>query len=799
MLKNYFRIAFRNLTKNRVSSLINIGGLALGMSVAILIGLWIYDELSFNSYHNNYDRIAQVKTHAKYDDAIYTIESQPMPLAKELLSRYSDDVAYLVMSTSNQQHVLSDDDKRFSESGRYMQSKAPELLGLKMLGGAHSALNEVNSIFLSETLAKKMFGDTDPLGRILKIDNKFPVTVTGIYEDIPDNSAFKGLAYIAPFDLYLSSSDQAQKKETDWNSIGFNIYVQIKRNADLERMSSGMKNILADHASDNHAKRKPVLFLHPMNKWHLYSKFENGVNVTSEQLNFIWFYGIIGAFVLFLACINFMNLSTARSEKRAREVGIRKAIGSLRKQLIIQFFGESILVAFFSFILSILIVQLCLPFFNIVAGKKIAILWDSPFFWLAGVAFILFTGLLAGIYPALYLSSFNPVKVLKGSFRIGRLSAVPRQVLVVLQFTVSIILIIATIVVYRQLNLGKTRPTGYSSNGLIQIKTISREMQERYDVFRSELKNSGAVSEIAESASPVTSIWSTNTGFTWKGNETTSKTEFATIAITHEYGRAVGWQFIAGRDFSRQFASDSSGLVINETAAKLMAIQNPIGESIQWTMTKGENLRIIGVIKDMVMESPFTPVYPSIFFVHRGDAMNCMLIKMNPGISVGEGLSKIEAVFKKLAPSAPFEYGFVSDEFAKKFESETRISKLASIFAGLAILISCLGLFGLASFIAEQRNKEIGVRKILGASVFTVWRLLTRDFIMLILISLVIAIPVAYYFMYNWLQNYEYRIEITWWIFALAGLGTLMITLATVSYQSIKAALTNPIQSLRTY
>lgn len=797
MLRNYFRIAWRNLVKNKVYSFINIFGLAAGMAVAMLIGLWVYDELSFNKYHQNYNRITQVKAHADYGGEVYTIASQPMPLGTELSSSYQNDFKYVVMSTQTEQHVLSADDKQFTEAGNYMQPEAPDMLTLKMLKGSRTGLQELNSILLSESLAKKLFGDADPINKIVKIDNNFTVKVTGVYEDLPDNTEFKDVAFIAPFDFYLSSYDWAQKKYTDWNNISIRIYAQLNPNADIDKVSAGIKNVLASHASDEHAKRKPVLFLQPMSKWHLYSKFENGVKVMSDQLQYIWLYGIIGAFVLLLACINFMNLSTARSEKRAKEVGIRKTIGSVRSQLIRQFFSESLIVAGFSFVLAIALVQFSLPWFNHVAGKEISIPWLNPLFWMAGIAFTLFTGLLAGSYPALYLSSFNPVNVLKGTFRVGRLATVPRKALVVVQFTVSIMLIIGTIIVYRQVEFAKNRPVGYSAESLLQVQMNSPEFQGKYDLFRNELKNTGVVANVAESASPVTSIWSTNKGFTWKGKENAAETEFSTIAVTHEYGKTIGWQFIEGRDFSRAFATDSTGFVINEAAAKLMGLQNAAEETVEWDQVKDKRFKILGVVKDMVMESPFKPVSPTIFFIYQRDNMNCMFIRLNPHVSVSSALAKIEAVFKKLIPASPFDYSFVNEEFNKKFAAEERIGKLAGVFATLAILISCLGLFGLASFVAEQRTKEVGIRKVLGATILNVWGLLSKDFVRLVGIAFLIAAPAAYYLMRGWLGRYEYRAEITWWIFLIAGIAALLITLLTISYQAIKAALMNPVKSLR--
>jgi putative ABC transport system permease protein len=798
MLKSYFKIALRSLLKNKVSFFINIGGLAIGMTVTMVIALWIYDELSFNDWHKNYDRIARVESNANYGGKIYTIDTHPMPLGTEMRSSFNSDFKFVVMSTQSEQHILSAGDKKFTETGKYMQSEAPDMLTLKMLQGSRAGLKEVNSVLLSSSLAIKLFGKENPINKIVKIDNTFSVKVTGVYEDLPDNSEFRDLSFIVPFDFYLSCYTWAQKKYNDWNNICINIYTQLNPNADINEVSAKIRDLLATHVSRGNDYRNPKLFLHPMSKWHLYSKFENGKNVTSDQIQFIRIYGIIGVFVLLLACINFMNLSTARSQKRAREVGIRKTLGSGRRQLIGQFFSESLIVAAFAFTLAIALVQLSLPWFNQVSGKKINMLSNNPVFWIAGIIFTLFTGLIAGSYPALYLSSFNPVKVLTGTFRLGRLAAIPRKTLVVIQFTVSIMLIIGTIIVYRQIQFAKDRPVGYTAKSLLQVQINSSAIQEKYEVFSNELKKAGVVTSVAESASPVTSIWSTNRGFTWKGNGNSAETEFATIAINQEYGKTVGWQFIGGRDFSRELPTDSIGFVINDAAAKLMGLPNPVGETVLWDQEKDKQFKILGVVKNMVMESPFKPAFPTIFFIYPRDGMNRIFLKLNPQEKTSHVLSTIETIFKKINPASPFEYSFVDDDFNKKFAAEEQIARLARVFAGFAILISCLGLFGLSSYMAEQRTKEIGVRKVLGASIINLWGLLSKDFVMLITIASLIAAPVAYFFMNGWLQNYTYRTSISLWIFVATGAGALIIALLTVSYQAVHTALKNPVKSLRT-
>ncbi|MBS1660725.1 MAG: ABC transporter permease [Bacteroidetes bacterium] len=799
-LTTYLKTAARSLSKNKPSAIINILGLSTGMAAAMLIGLWIYNELSFNTSHKNYDHIARVTANIDFGDKIYTIESQPMPLATELRTDYNHYFKYVVISTQ-EQHIFSIQDKTFTQTGNFMQPEAPDMLTLNMLKGTRSGLTQPSSILLSESVSKKLFGSQDPIDKIITIDNKLSVKITGVYQDFPDNSDFKNITFIAPFDFYLSSYDWAQKKYTDWNNRSVQIFTQLNPNITTVQASTAISKILANHT--NNPKQKPQLFLQPMAKWHLYSQFENGINVTSTQLRFVWFYGIIGGFILLLACINFMNLSTARSEKRAKEVGVRKTMGSARIQLIQQFFIESILLTSISFTISLALVELALPWFNILADKQIKIPYQLPVFWLASATFTLLTGILAGSYPALYLSSFDPVKVLKGTFRTGRLASLPRQALVTLQLTVSIALVIGTITIFRQIQFAKARPLGYTQTNLLQTAFSSPEFENKYALFRNELKNSGAAIEVSASASPVTSIWSTSTGFTWQAAQNTANTtqtasiEFSTIAVTPQYGSTVGWQFTKGRDFHEDLASDSTGFVLNEAAAKLMGLSNPVGTPIDWEAIKNRHFKVLGVVKDMVMESPFNTASPTIFFIYPKDGMNSLQIRLNPSLSASSALKKVEDVFKKLAPSTPFEYAFVNDEFNKKFAAEQRTGDLSWIFATLAIFISCLGLFGMASYIAEQRTKEIGVRKVLGASVLNLWILLCKDFTVLVIISLFIAFPIAYYYMHNWLASYAVRTDLPWWLFVATATGALGITLATVSYQSIKAALANPVKSLK--
>ena len=792
MIKNYFKIAWRNLIKSKGYSTINIGGLAVGMAVAMLIGLWVNDELSFDKYHKNYDRIAQVMQHANFNGKVETQVANPALMGPELRDKHGSDFKYVVQSSWTGSHLLTIGDKHITKSGNFFEPDAPDMLTLRILKGTRAGLKDPYSIMLSASAAESVFGKENPINKTIKLDRSFDVKVTGVYEDLPDNTSFREIKIMLPWELWLIQNPWAKQMTEPWGSNFSQTFVQIADNADMGKVSAKIKNVKLNNVGKEEAKYQWVVFLQPMRKWNLYNEFRNGVN-TGGNIQYVWLFGIIGIFVLILACINFMNLATARSEKRAKEVGIRKAIGSVRWQLIKQFFAESYLVVLLAFVLCLILVVLLLPLFNSVAGKKIEIQWSSPVFWLFSIAFIIITGLLSGSYPALYLSSFQPLKVLKGTFRVGKFASIPRKVLVVTQFTVSVMLIIGTIIVYQQIQYAKNRPIGYTRDGLINL-TIEPEIRQHYEAIRTELKNSGAIEEMAASNSPLTQVWNTNGGFEWEGKDPSLAVDFPNNTVSYEFGKTVHWKIKEGRDFSREFATDSAAFIINESAAKFLGFQNPIGKILKWN---GQPFTIIGIVGDIMQESPFYPVRPTLYHTSGYDNMFNLVLKLNSRQSAGQSLSQIEQVWKKYTPTVPFDYKFVDEDFGSKFRGEERIGKLSSYFAILAIFISCLGLFGMASFVAEQRAKEIGVRKVLGASIVNLWRLLSAEFVLLVLFSCIIAAPIAWYYLNNWLTNYDYRIKIDWQVFVLAAVAALLITLMTVSFQAIKAAIANPVKSLR--
>lgn len=785
--------------KNKIYSFINIFGLAIGMAVTIMISLWIIDELNYNKEFENYDSIAQVIQSQTFNGNVSTGPAIPRPLENLLRDDYGSNFKHLSMSSWNNSLYLKYGETNLSRSGNFIQEPMLEMLQLKILKGEDNGLAEKNSIMLSESTAKAIFGDEEPIGKIIKVNSAYDMMVTSVYKDIRNTSSFEGMKYIMPWKHYITTQPWIENSADQWGNNSFQMFVQIADNTTMAGVTEKIRDS-KKKANEDTAEFNPQLQLLPMKDWHLRSNFENGVQ-SGGRIENVWLFAIIGAFVLFLACINFMNLSTARSEKRALEVGIRKAIGSTRNQLINQFLIESLLIVIFAYIVAIGLVLISLNGFNYLASKSIEFPWNNWQFWTYSILFIVFTAIVSGSYPALYLSSFKPIKVLKGTFRAGRYAALPRKVLVVTQFTVSVALIIGTLIVMSQIQYSKDRPVGYDKGGLIQIPVMSIDFSGKHDFMRNQFIASGGAIEMSTSSSPTTQIWSNRSGYTWEGKPEGFQEDFAWTEVSYEYVKSTGMKIIDGRDFSREFATDSNAVLINKSAIAYMGITDPVGKFIR-DSDDGDDTepprQIIGVVDDVITQSPYSPVKQGLYVFDAYDNASYYNLRLNPERSVADNLKSVESTFKAHFPNLPFQYDFVDEQYARKFASEERVASLARVFTILAILISCLGLFGLASFVAEQRTKEIGVRKVLGASVENLWFLLSKDFVKLVVIALVIATPIAYYAMSQWIQKFAYRTDISWWIFVAAGLGALAITLITVSFQSIKAALSNPTNSLRT-
>ena len=793
MFKNYFKTAWRNIIKNKIYSIINILGLATGMAVAMIIGLWIYDEVSANKNFKNYDTVYQVMMNQTFDGIRGSQQALPYPLGEELKSKFPDFKA-VAMCDWGQRHSLVYGEKKISRTGHFIGEDAVAMFSLNILKGNKTPLHDPYSIVLTKETSDILFGNEDPIGKTIKLDNQTNLKVTAVVDKEPKNSSLS-FDYLIPFQLEESIySWIKQYHKTNWGNNSWVIYIQLYNNTNAASVNAKIKDVVISHFTDENTLKhiKPALFIHPMSKWRLYSDFENGKN-TGGFIKYVRMFGILGLIVLLIACINFMNLSTARSEKRAKEVGVRKAVGSGRKQLIHQFLNESVLMSAFAFLLALGMAAIALPFFNKLTNKEMSLQLANPVFWLIMILFTIVTGLLAGSYPAFYLSSFNPVRVLKGNLKAGKSSSLPRKILVVLQFASSVMLMIGTIIVYQQIQYGKSKPIGFNNKGLISVDW-SDDIAKHFESLRQELLSSGAAISVCQSNSPPSEIYSNNNGWEWKGSQPVEKSViFSTITTTYDYTKTLGIKLLEGRDFSRDFA-DSNSVILNEAAVKRMRLKNPVGEQLKWN---DKPMTVVGVIPDIQMESPYRAISP-LTIIFNKDWVGNVNIRLNPNMSASRAIALIKPLFDKYNSAFPFEYRFADEEYAKKFNYEELVGNLAAIIAVLAIFISCLGLFGLASFTAEQRVKEIGVRKVLGASVFNLWRLLSKDFVILVLLSCAIAVPVSWYFMKEWLKNYHFKTTINIGVFVAVVLAAIAITLLTVSFQAIKAAVANPVKSLRT-
>ncbi len=608
-------------------------------------------------------------------------------------------------------------------------------------------------------------------------------------KDLPDNTQFR-FEYLLPWS-YL------QKIGWDngyWENNSVRTFYTLKPGVSASSFDAKIKNLIVDHTKHEQTPSNDRLFGHPAAKWHLYSNFENG-KVAGGRISVVRLFSLIASFILLIACINFMNLSTARSEKRAREVGIRKVVGAAKSLLIWQFLAESLMFSLIAGVLALLVVELSLPLFNLLVSKQLFIDFSDIHFWTVALGFVLVTGMLAGSYPAFYLSSFKPIKVLKGALKSSREGIAPRQFLVVLQFSFAIVLIISTIVVLQQIRHAQNRDSGYQRDHIV-YNFMQGDVQKNYTMIRNELINNRVATDITRTSQPMTRHWSDSWGFQWTGsNADDQKTDFIFFASDNQFVETMGLKMIAGRDINTiSYPTDSNAMLLNDAAAKVMRLKNPVGTEVRMGDSRWH---VVGVIKDFILESPYAPVAPMIMVGPSSLPFYVLNMKLNPANTVSDNLKKAESIFKKYNPSYPFEYYFLDEDYANKFANEKQTGKLAGLFAGLTIFISCLGLFGLSSFTAENRIKEIGIRKVLGASVLSITQLLSRDFIKLILLSFIIAAPFAWWAMNGWLQSYQYRISVSWWIFAVTLLLSVSIALITISFQSVKAALMNPAKSLR--
>lgn len=794
MFRHNLKVSYRTLLKNKTFSLINIGGLAIGLTVSILIGLWVFDEYSYDKNHENYDRIVQVMRKDISPKGIQVNSSLTGGVGVELESNFPHLFAHTAMTffRSNEQ-ILTIEENSYEEMGYFFQPSITHILSLKMLEGTRDALNNPSNTIISRSLANKLFRNGKAMNKTINLNANVDLIVSGIFEDLPENSTFGDADFLASQALIYNENNPY-----GWDNYNMKLYAQLEPNVSIENASLAIKDIIKPYRDADSAPRE--LFLLPMKDWHLNSTFEQGVQVVSERVQYIRLYIVIGIFILLIACINFMNLNTAQYQTRGKEVGIRKTIGSVRSEVASQFLVESFLYVFGALVLSLILAQILLPSFNAISDKEMVIEWLNPYFWIACLAFSFIVSLFAGSYPAVFLSSFKPIEALKGKVKQGTTSAGLRKGLVVFQFTVSILLIIGTITIYQQIEHAKTRPIGFQKEGLITMTARNLTFARNSELFGDELKKTGVVEEVAMSNYSLKNTLGNNGGFSLPEDPEPMPVIFNTIFVSTDYGKTTNWEVIAGRDFSNEQGDESNSIIVSQSAVEAMGLEDPIGQAIisDNSFNNHTEFTIIGVVKDMIKGSPFEESMPlMLFHTDNPRYFANLFIRIDPSVSINEALPVIENVFRRVHPDAPFIYEFVDDQYLAKFRAEEQAGTLAFLFSGMAILISCLGLFGLSAFMVTQRVKEIGIRKVLGASITNLWTLLSKDFGILILIACVIAIPVSSYLMNSWLSDYEYRIPVYWWIYATGAAFCFIITMLAISYHSIKASLANPIESIK--
>ncbi len=783
MLKNYLKIALRNLWKRKVYSTINILGLAIGLSSSLLIILWIVDEVSYDRFHEKEEQLYRVWNQANFDGELVSWGVTPAPLGPAMQKAFPEVVRTARLNWTGT-YLLEVGEKNVLARGNYADPNFLEMFSFPLkIGEVSTALSEPNKVLISESLARKLFGYQNPLGKVLRLEDEDNFIVGGVLQDLPQNTYFD-------FEI-LIPWEYAEKKEHIYSSWGNNSYMTF---AELSPQSveEDVNTKIAKFAQEQDDEVESELFLHSVKKWRLYSDFKDG-KVAGGRIQYVRLFGIIALFILLIACINFTNLSTAQSEKRIKEVGVRKSVGAHRSSLMLQFLGEAFLMTFLALLIAVLLTELVLPSFNLLTEKDLFIRYDNPPYWLSGMGFVLITSLLAGSYPAFYLSSFDSVKALKGKILKGKNSITSRKVLVVLQFTISIALIISTIVIYRQIQYAKERAAGYDKEQLV-YHYFSGDISKNYELIKQELIKEGVAEAVCKTNHPITNNNSNTWGLEWQGQDRSKRILFDQIATNQDFVQTMKIRLKEGRDIDvKEFKTDSTACLLNESAVKVMGFDKPLGQIIK----KDEiDYKVVGVIKDFIWGSPYKQIQP-MFVFQAQDWYNVLTIRLNSNRSVSENLKKAEMIFKEFNPNYPFNYRFVDSEYNKKFKYEQLMGNLSNGFAGLAIIISCLGLFGLATYTAQARTKEIGIRKVLGASEFSIVNLLSREFLLLVGLAFFIASGIAAYCMHQWLMSFPYRVSLPWWSFLLAGIIALAIALLTVSFQAWKASRANPVQSLR--
>ncbi len=794
MLTNFFKTALRNFWRNKTYSFLNIFGLSVGIACAALIFLWIEDELSFDQFNEKKDRLYFVRENQKYETYTATFGSTPGLLGPAIQAEIPGIANNCRISQGNMSHLLTIGDKSMYSYGRYVDSSLFSMFTLPFVqGNAATAFKQLHSLVITEKAARKYFGDDkNVLGKTVQLDNKQNYIVSGILKDIPSNSTLQ-FEWVAPFEIYFQQYEWLKS----WGSNSLGTYVELKPGVQPQSVNKILYNFIQKRIPSSIARP----FLHSMNDWRLYNKFDNGVQTGGGRIEYVRLFSIIAGIILLIACINFMNLSTARSEKRAKEIGIRKVLGSGKRDLVFQFLGEALLMALVAGIIALLIMTLALPAFNLLVEKNLQLGIGRLSHILALLAIILICGLLSGSYPSFYLSYFNPIFVIKGLKTKAGSAEMIRKGLVVLQFAVSIMLIISTIIIYQQLQHVKSRNLGFDKNNLLQTDAVGT-VGQHYGAIKQDLINSGMVENTG--LSDYTTIYGGNntSGLTWEGKPVNSKILISQRNISTGFFQTSGMKLLEGRDVTITDTAEvnkSLNAVITQSLEKLMGPGSALGKKLWFNEdTSGFSITVVGVVNDFLYDNMYSKPDPVLFYSVKPENASQLYIRFKPQANIEKALAKVETILKQYNPAYPFSYEFVDDQFKSMFKSEDLISKLSRTFAALAIFISCLGLFALASYATERRTKEIGVRKVLGASIGSITTLLSKDFLKLVVVSCLVAFPLAWWVMHTWLQDYQYRITISWWIFPIAGVVAVLIAVLTVSFQSIKAAIANPVKSLRT-
>ena len=789
MFKSYLKATLRSLWKNKTFSFLNIFGLAIGIACAGVIFLWVEDELNYDNVHLKKDSLYEVMTNSDYSGDIRTFGSTPGLAGPAIQQEIPGIVNSCRMTDFSPSFLFNTGDKPVYASGRYVDAAFFAMFTVPFTeGNPATAFKEPYSIVISQQAARKIFGDDKNIvGKRVKVDNRQEFLVSGVMKDPPENSSFR-FEWVAPFDIYFQ---QNKGPLSVWANSSPLTFVELSPRADIAAINKQLYSFVQqrEKEANNH------LFLFSMNDWRLHGNFDNG-KPAGGRVTYVRMFSLLAWIILLIACINFMNLATARSEKRAREVGVRKVMGADKKGLVMQFIGEAMLMAALGCALAVILLALILPVAGTLVGKTLMVGLDNPVHMTALLVVTLLCGLIAGSYPALYLSSFNPVSVLKGTnLKLGGAGFI-RRGLVVLQFSISIILTVCTVVIYQQIHHVKSRDIGFQKERLISID-LKGNMLNNYDGIRQELLGTGVVENIGLSDHPTLYDGNNTSSLTWQGKPENSDMIVSTRLASPGFFSTMGMQLIDGKDFN-EGSTDKLSVVITASLAKKMGTGSAVGKKIEMPMDNGPSmyLTVAGVVKDYVYGNMYGTSDPVLFYNMPNEA-NMMYLRLKASVAPEKAIAAIQKVITAASPAYPFEYTFVDDQFNNMFQSEMLVNRLSRVFAILALIISCLGLFGLAAYTAERRTREIGIRKVLGASITSITTLLSGEFLKLVLISCVVAFPFAWWGMSVWLQQYPYRVAIQWWVFLFAGLGAVLISLLTISFQSVKAALMNPVKSLR--